>query len=244
MRSALCAGALLLLTACGQPQAAPSPPPSARSPSTAPAAVADLAAWQRKGATEAPPASVGAVALDRVQLVNETAGAVSDADAKRWALAYLRANAYEFWAWNHLQDGFLQSAQLSPVPQRVFAYDIGTIRDARAAGVQLQVTRLVLRRLVLRAVPASARAEIQAQVMVYSPYAFYLDQVGPSELDWVSTQGAKTSKARRDAGVGAPELVGGELATDPLMGDIWVVDSDFDCTSPNVRQAFGSICNP
>lgn len=243
MRRLLCAGALLLLTACGQPQAQPPPPPRA-GPSAAPTAVADLAAWQRKGATVAPPASVGAVSLDRVQLVNETGGAVSDADAKRWALAYLRANAYEFWAWNNLQDAFLQSAQLSPVPLRVFAYDIATIRDARAAGVQLQVTRLVLRRLVLRPVPVSARAEIQAQVMVYAPYAFYLDQVGPSELDWVSPQGTKTSKARRDPGVGAPELVGGELTTDPLMGDVWSVDSDFDCTSPNVRQAFGSLCNP
>jgi hypothetical protein len=244
VRRALCAGALLLVTACGQPTGARPAPPPASGPSAAATTAADLAAWQRKGATQVPPASAAAVSLAGVQVVDDTGGAVSDADAKRWAQAYLRANAYEFWAWNHLQDGFLQDAQLSPVPLRVFAYDMGTIRDARTAGVQLQVTRLVLRRLVLRPVPESVRAAIQGQVMVYAPYAFYLDQVGPSELDWVDAQGTKTSKARRDAGVGAPELVGGQLTTDPLMGDIWVVDSDFDCTSPNVRQAFGSLCNP
>jgi len=243
VRRILCAAALLALTACGQ-TVAPRPTPSAR-PSASPTAAlaADVAAWRRKGATEAPPASVGNVALGGVQVVNQTAGAVTDADARRWALAYLRANAFEFWAWNHQQDEFLRGAQLSPVPARVFAYDLATIRDARTAGVQLQVTRLVLRRLVLRPVPQALSTEIQRQVFVYAPYAFYLDQVGPSDLTWIDPRGTRTTKAHRDVGVGAPELVGGQLATDPLMGDIWVVDSDFDCTSPNVRQAFGSLCS-
>jgi hypothetical protein len=204
----------------------------------------NAAAWSRKGATEPPPISVGAVSLSGVQVVNQSGGTVSDADARRWALSYLRANAYEFWAWNHMQDGFLLRAQLSPVPERVFTYDLATIRDARAAGMQLAVTRLVLRRLVLRAVPESLRSVIQGQVLVYAPFALYLDQAGPSALDWIDSQGRRTSKARVGNGVAAPELVGGRLATDPLMGDIWIVDSDFDCTSPNVRQAFGSLCGP
>jgi hypothetical protein len=236
-------GALLLLTSCGQVGGGQPTPPAAHRSTPAGTATPDLAAWQQKGATAAPPASVGNVSLGSIQVANQTDGAVSDADATRWALAYLRANAYEFWAWNHLQDGFLRGAQLSPVPERVFAYDLSTIRDARTAGVQLDVTRLVLRRLVLRPVPASLRPAVLAQVLVYAPYAFYLDQIGPSELDWVSAQGARTPKARREAGVGAPELIGGQLAADPLMGDIWVVDSDFDCTSPNVRQEFGSLCS-
>lgn len=240
--ASLCAGALLLLTACGQIGGA-TPTPAARRSTPAATATADLAAWQRKGATAAPPASVGTVSLGAIQLVNQTGGAVSDADATRWALAYLRANAYEFWAWNNLQDGFLRNAQLSPVPERVFAYDLTTIRDAHTAGVQLDVTRLALRRLVLRPVPGSLRPAFQAQVFVYAPYAFYLDQIGPSELDWIDAHGTRTTKARRQAGVGAPELVGGQLTTDPLMGDIWAVDSDYDCTSPNVRQEFGSLCS-
>jgi hypothetical protein len=229
------------MSACGQTGAA-QPAQATRTLTPAPTA-ANLAAWQQKGATESPPASVGAVSLGAVQVVNQTAGAVRDADATRWALAYLRANAYEFWAWNHLQDGFLENAQLSPVPARVFTYDLATIRDARAAGVRLDVTRLALRRLVLRPVPESLRQEIEGQVLVYAPYAFYLDQIGPSELDWVGAQGARTSRARVAAGIGAPELVGGQLAADPLMGDIWVVDFDFDCTSANVRRAFGSLCS-
>jgi hypothetical protein len=232
----------LLLAGCGQPAARSSPAPAGTAPGPTPAAV-DLAAWQQKGATEAPPASIRDVSLGSVQVVNQTGGAVSDADAARWAQAYVRANAYEFWAWNHLQDAFLLRSGLSQVPQRVFAYDVSTIGQAKNAGVQLEVTRLVLRRLVLRPVPESLRQVVTNQLYVYTPYAFYLDQVGPSELSWIDSQGTRTTKARKDAGVGSPELVGGGLSTDPLMGDLWVVDSDWDCTAPNVRQAFGPLCN-
>jgi hypothetical protein len=26
------------------------------------------------------------------------------------------------------------------------------------------------------------------------------------------------------------------------MGEIWVVDSDWDCTAPNVRSSLGQLC--
>jgi hypothetical protein len=234
--------ALLLVAACGQqPGAVPSPSPR---PSPSASAVGDPAAWQQKGATTVPPASIRDTGLGAVQVVNQTGGAVSDQDAARWARAYLRANAYEFWAWNGMQDAFLLRSGLSPVPTRAFAYDISTIQQARAAGARVQVTRLVLRRLVLRPVPQTLRDEIARQIFVYSPYAFYLDQVGPSDLSWIDGQGTRTSKARRDAGVGAPELVGGTLVSDPLMGDLWALDSDFDCTSTTVQRVFGTLCAP
>jgi hypothetical protein len=246
-RSGCLAGAVLAiaLAGCGQPGSVRATPALA-SGSPAVAATAspgDPAAWQRAGATEVPPASVRDVALGAVQVVDDTNGAVSDADARRWAVAYLRANAYEFWAWNHLQDSFLLHAGLSQVPTRVFAYDITTIGEARKAGVQLQVTRLALRRLVLRPVPDALRQEFTKQIFAWTPYAFYLDQVGPSELSWIDAQGTRTVRARKDPGVGAPELVGGQLATDPLMGEVWVADSDWDCTSPNVRLSFGTLCS-
>jgi hypothetical protein len=243
VRGTLAAAALALgLAACTQPGPHAAAPPASAAPAPA-ATTADLAAWQQKGATEVPPASLRATSLGAVQVVNQTGGAVSDADAARWAAAYVRANAYEFWAWNHLQDGFLQRSGLSQVPHSVFAYDITTIQQARAAGVRLEVTRLALRRLVLRPVPDALHQEFTSQLFVWTAYAFFLDQIGPAELNWIDGQGTKTNKARKDAGVGAPELVGGQLATDPLMGEIWVADSDWDCTSANVRRAFGSLCS-
>ena len=232
-----------MLAACGEPATGGPPSPHSTSVSESPSSFGDPVEWRQKGATEVPPASLRDVTLGSVQVVNATNGAVTDSDAKRYATAYVRANAYEFWAWNHGQDGFLLRGSLSDAPTRVFGYDISTIQEARSAHVQLVVTRLTLRRLVLRPVPESLRQFVTSQLFVWQPYAFYLDQVGPSELTWVDAAGKRTTKAHRDAGVGAPELVGGKLLTDPLLGEVWSVDSDFDCTAPNVRQRFGGLCN-
>jgi hypothetical protein len=251
VRRRLLAGIVLALlsTACGilpqadqqeqggRPSAKPSATPFAQD------SPGDPAAWRRKGATEVPPSSLRATDLGTIQVVNDTAGAVSDADARRWAAAYVRANAYEFWAWNHQQDGFLAGAGLSHVPTQVFGYDIATIQEARKAGVQLTVTRLQLRRLVLRPVPDALRSRFTTQLFLWTQYAFFLDQIGPSDLTWTDKQGAQTVKAHRQAGVGAPELVGGQIATDDLMGEVWVVDSDWDCTAPNVRATLGALCS-
>ena len=238
-------GASLVVAACGQgddQSTRPSTAPAASSrPSAGPSA--DPAPWRARGATEAPPSSVGDVSLGQVQVVNQTGGAVSDDDARRWALAYLRANAYELWAWNHMQDGFLLRAGLSEAPGQVFGYDLTSIQQARAAGARVEVTRLALRRLVLRSVPESLRQQHTSHLFSWTPYAFYLDQIGPSEVNWVDAKGARTNKARQQAGVGAPELIGGRFVTDPLMGEIWQADSDWDCTAPGVRQVFGPLCN-
>ncbi len=219
-------------------------PAAGASPANSAAATGSLAAWQEKGATQVPPASLASVGLGSIEVVNQTSGGVSDADAKRWAAAYVRANAYEFWAWNSQQEAFLLRSGLSQVPASAFGYDLSTIRDAKAAGARLEVTRLVLRRLVLRPVPEALRQTFASHVFLWTPYAFYLDQVGPSRLDWIDAGGAHTTKAKVDPGVGSPELVGGVLTSDPLMGDIWVSNSDWDCSSPGVRQPFGPLCNP
>jgi hypothetical protein len=241
------AAATVVLAGCsalpGAAQHRSTPAPGA-SPAGSGAPAGSLVAWQEKGATQVPPPSLASVGLGSVEVVNETSGAVSDADVRRWAAAYVRANAYEFWAWNNQQDAFLLHSGLSQVPAAVFSYDLSTIRDAKAAGARLEVTRLVLRRLVLRPVPEALRQTFANHVYLWTQYAFYLDQLGPSRLDWIDAGGAHTTKAKVDPGTGSPELVGGVMTTDPLMGDIWVSDSDWDCSSPGVREPFGALCNP
>ena len=232
----------MALAGCGSATVRPDHPSPVPSP-TGVVTPVPLAAWQAKGATESPPSSLGQVSLGSIQVVNQTGGAVTDADARRWALAYLRANAYELWAWNHMQDGFLLRSGLSRSPIKVFAYDLDTIQRARSAGATVRVVRLQLRRLVLRPIPSSLRPSFTDHLFVWTPYAFYLDQIGPSEVVQVDGQGRETVEASLPAGAGSPELVGGEPATDPLMGEIWVAGSDWDCTAPGARQLLGPLCN-
>lgn len=246
MRHALVVGVVLLLAGCmgGQPSPSASHGPSAAPrPSMDPQARA--AAFRQKGATEVPPESVGQVSLQGIQVLDQTNGAVSEADARRWAEAYLRDNAYEFWAWNHLQDQFLLQGGLSPVPRGVFSGDLSTIAAARAAGMRIEVTRLQIRRIVVRPIPDSLKNLYFSYGYVWTPYTLFLDQVGPSDLNWLDAQGRRVAnKAHVGAGVARPEMVGGQFVTDPLMGDLWTQDSDWDCADPASRQRFGALCNP
>jgi hypothetical protein len=214
--------------------------PSARSTLAGPGL---LAQWQAKGATAVPPESLRNPSLNGVQVVNQTGGAVSDADAQRWAVASLRGGGYELWALNGMQDRFLIQSGLGSPAQQVFQWDLGNVTGARQAGMKVEAHRLVLRRMVLRPVPQALQATFTSNLFEWTPYAFFLDEVGPGDLFWVDAQGTRTSKWHVDGGVGSPELVGGRLVKDPLMGEIWVQTSDWTCATPDSRRTFGSLCN-
>jgi hypothetical protein len=243
---AAAAAATMVLASCGVGSAAPpkSHQATQRPSAASTASQAGLAAWQAKGASEAPPAALADPSMNGVQVVNQTNGAVSDADAARWAKALVRGTGYEWWAINHMQDQFLTRSGLgNPAPQ-VFKWDLGNVTGARQAGMTAQGQRLVLRRLVLRPVPQALQATFSSYLFLWTPYAFFLDEIGPGDLSWVDAQGNKTNKWHVEGGVGSPELVGGQLTTDPLMGDIWVQSSDWSCSTPDSRRAFGALCNP
>jgi hypothetical protein len=248
-RTGLAAAAVAVLAAvllgCGGGASSGASQHTAATP--APSAVpsqASLADWQAKGATEAPPASLLNPSLNGIQVMNETNGGVSDTDARRWAQALLRGTGYEWWAINHMQDQFLIRSGLGNPPQQVFQWDLGNVTGARQAGMKVQGQRLVLRRLVLRSIPQSLQGVFASNLLAWTPYAFFLDEIGPGDLFWVDAQGNKTSKWHVGSGVGSPELVGGQLAKDPVMGDVWVQASDWACATPDSRRTFGALCNP
>jgi hypothetical protein len=233
---------VVLAAACG----GSSPTPQAHGhPSTAsPPTTAPLAAWQRLGATEAPPASLRQVSLGATQVVDQTQGAVSDADARVWAEALLRTFAYLRWAVAEGQDQFLFHSGLSSAPLTVFRPNVNDIVAARRGGDRVEYTLQVFRRLVVRAVAQGLQASIQQAGYVWKPYAIYLDAVGPVETDWIDAQGSRTVKSRVQPGAPLFELLGGELSHDPLMGDVWVFSFDFDCTAASSRQTLAPLCNP
>jgi hypothetical protein len=232
----------VLLAACGP---GPSPTPSGKQATPSPGAPASrgtLAQWQAKGATEVPPGSLLDPPMAGVQVVNQTSGAVSDADAARWGKAMMRGLGYEWWAIDHGQDQFLVRSGLANPARQVFKWDLDNVTGARQAGMTLQGRPMEIRRLVLRPVPQSLQTTFSSNLFVWTPYAFYLDEVGPGDLSWVDPHGTRTSKWHVGAGVGSPELVGGQLATDPLLGDIWVQRSDWNCATDDSRRTFGDLC--
>jgi hypothetical protein len=204
---------------------------------------APLSAWQQLGATEVPPASLRQAGLGATQVVNQAAGAVSDADAQTWAQAVMRTFGYLNWAVSQGQDAFLVRSGLSSVPHVVLQPNLTDIAEARQAGVRVQYRSETIRRLLVRPVPESLQPLFGRYQYAWKPYAIFLDAVGPAATTWVDAQGNQTVKSQIPAGAAAYELVGGELQHNSLMGDIWVMDSDWSCTSAPTQQALAPVCN-
>jgi hypothetical protein len=221
----------------GHEVGAPGPSPSPTS--------ASLPGWQKLGATEVPPMSLQRVSLGSIAVVNQTGGAVSDGDARTWAQAYMREFGYLEWAVNRWQAAFLLGSGLSSAPA-VFQSNLNDIAEARQAGERVGYQQEAIRRLVLRAVPQSQglQAVFNGQHFTWKPYAMFVDALGPVGSIWTDAQGHRTVKNQIPAGGAAYELVGGELSHDPLMGDVWVVGSDWDCTDARTVRALAPLCNP
>jgi hypothetical protein len=238
--------AVLAAAACGTGQATPQPAqsPSRAAAVTTPAPPAPLSAWQRLGATEVPPASLQQVSLGNIQVVDQTNGAVGDRDARAWAESLLRSINYEFWAVSRAQDAFLLKSGLSSAAGAVYQPDLSDVAAAGRAGSHVLYVEKVIRRLVLRPVAASLRPVFGGQLFTWKAYAFYLDAIGPGYKYWVDDKGNRTLKDELQPGVPGYELVGGEMSHQQLLGDVFVVGSDFDCLAPASRQQLAPLCNP
>ncbi len=206
--------------------------------------MAPLAEWQKLGATEAPPGEALRVSLNDIQIVNQTGGAVSDADARAWAQGWLRTYGLLLWAVSRGQDRFLLSSGLGSPPLAVFRPNLNDIVSSRQARSRAEYSHEVFRRLVLRSVPAGMTQTFKDQQFAWKPYAFFLDAVGPITTTWVDAQGNRTVKAQLPAGAAAYELVGGEFRRDAVMAEIWVMASDWNCTAPSARAGLAPLCNP
>ncbi len=238
---------MAVIVACGGGQAtgSPHPRPTASTDAvTAPVPMAPQSEWQGLGATEVPPADVPQVSLKGMEVVNQTDQAVSDGDARAWAEALLRSIRYEFWAVSRRQDRFLVQSGLSSAPNAVFQPDLGDLVDATRAGVRVEYAQKTIRRLVLRRVPSGLGPVFTGQLFAWRPYAFYLDAVGPGYKYWIDPQGRRTVKTELAAGAPGFELVGGEMRHHRVLGDIFVLASDWDCLAPASRQRLAPLCNP
>src|SRR5262249_40393276 len=105
-------------------------------------------------------------------------------------------------------------------------------------------TGKVIRRIVLRPVPDALRTLFSRQLVVWKPYAFYLDAIGPATKRVTDAAGHQTTQTLYRPGEPAFELVGGDLVHDPLMRDVSASASDWDCIDASNRQKLAPLCNP
>jgi hypothetical protein len=239
-----CLGALLA-TGCGGSQPGPQHATAASSaPSPNAVAQGSLADWQKIGATQAPPGSLQSVNLGSTQVVNQTNGTISDADARTWAAAFLRTYNYLQWAVRRGQDQFLIDGSLSAAPLSVFRPNLNDIFAGRRANGHVEYAPQTFRRLVVRQAPQSLQQLYTSVQFVWTQYAIYLDAVGPASTTVVDAAGNRTVTASVAAGAPEFELVGGQISHSPLMGDVWMLDADFDCLAPATRQGVAPLCNP
>jgi hypothetical protein len=98
--------------------------------------------------------------------------------------------------------------------------------------------------MVLRPVPSALKPTFDSLFATWTPYAFYLDAVGPSTKVITDAAGKQTTQTVFPPGAPAFELVGGQFNRDPLMGDLFAFGSDWDCLDTSNRQHLAPLCNP
>src|ERR1700736_1375128 len=128
----------LVSAAAGSQQAKPKSSASA-SPTVSPAAA--LAAWKACGSDVVPPTSVLATPKLPVRVdASKANGAVSQAEADKWAKAYLREQDLEDWALTTNRDVVFSSGCLGSQKayDNLFAEEVANMNKAKATGGHLE----------------------------------------------------------------------------------------------------------
>jgi hypothetical protein len=236
---ALGAVGVVAAAACSQ-QAKPKSSVSA-SPTVNPAAL--LAAWKACGSDMVPPANVLASPKLPVKVdVSKTNGAVSQAEANRWASAFLREQQIEGWAITTNRDGLIKGGCLGSTKSydNIFAPEVGTMNQAKAAGGHLAYEPAATL-VAINVVPSSSSAQqfVTGLSGENPPFALAVTYHGPLAAYIVDSSGRKLQElGHTGAGVTFEQAVFGEYI-DSQIGSIWFQLATGDCRS----AWMGGTCN-
>jgi len=156
-----------------------------------------------------------------------TNGAVSDAEAQRWAVANNRGNAWYKWAEAHAQPPVLAKLQLeSLVP----------LKEERALAANARIEQpncaLYPENYALFAIDAAARHYfLGLQHPTSAGYALAANY--PAGCGATAKYPDGHAEAVDPAGPAAIALIPGSLVHDPLLGEIWFADSIGNCDVGN-----------
>ena len=236
---------VLTLSSCGTPAPSPSttprptssalPRPSAAAGACAsvttttaidqvPAACATL--WAPYGVTKVPPANLTDSTPAPPLVVNATNGAVSDADARAWALAANRTSVWLRWSEANGQAGLTTHVEGTRVIN-------ATIDQLMRAGVAVREPDcdLFANRYGLFPITPSGKGFLTSLGEVtMASFVLVGRYTGPCSLT------AQYPDGRLETLFPAPgevtTILAGSLRHDPLLGDLWFVDAGSVCSNP------------
>jgi hypothetical protein len=231
-----------LLTGCGA-GVIPGSTAASPSPTSAPTLSAEqAAAWRACGATSPPPAQALAEPTSLPAVANQTAGAVSDADARRWAAGFLREQAIEAWGQTALQDRLLSGPCLGdPIANAtLFGDEIQKVQNAREkkATIDVKLARVLDVRVV--AVPAQVQDQVARRLYAKSGYALVVHGRGPAYNKVVYPDGHQDVWAELKPDEVFYGFYGGEYRTDATRGGpLWYQKSVLNCQNDFLRAICG-----
>jgi hypothetical protein len=228
---ALGAVGLVAAGACSQQQGKPKSSASA-SPTVNPASV--LAAWKACGSDVVPPASVLATPKLPVKVdTSKTNGAVSQAEANKWAKAYLREQYLETWALTTNHDVVFSGGCLGSQKSydQLFSAEVANLNKAKAAGGHLDYDPLATYTAIAVVPAPAAAAEFAYTISGRRPqYAIVATAQGPLNAYIVDSSGKRTLLGQTPAGKTFRQAFFGQYQ-DESIGPIWFQLAAGDCGS-------------
>jgi hypothetical protein len=227
---ALGAVGLVVAAACSQ-QAKPKSSASV-SPTVNPAAA--LAAWKACGSDVVPPANVLTTPKLPVKVdVSKTNGAVSQAEADKWARAYLREQDLEDWALTTNRVAVFSSGCLGSQEayDNLFAEEVANINKAKAAGGHLEYDPLAtVTAIAIVTSPVAAQSFVSSLSGQRPRYAIVATAQGPLNAYIVDPLGKRTLLGQTPAGKTFRQAYFGQYQDGPI-GALWFQFAFGDCAS-------------
>jgi hypothetical protein len=185
--------------------------------------------WQSKGVAPAPPRDFLEYPGPAPEVLNLTNGAISDETASRWVAADLRRGKGDEWAMCHLRLDVANAGILGPRGLNGTDEAINEERVRGAVGLDCSVTRSVVDRVAVVAIPEATRRRI--------PEARLTDFVIVQRSKATGRDGerifADGHRERVQSRVASNQprwqLDAGEFREDPVVGPLWYQAEGWSC---------------
>ena len=195
------------------------------------------AAWAGWGISPPPPRNVASFLprpLPRV--ANRTNGQVNDGTARTWVEAWVRDGSIESWLVAHLRDQTFGRPD-NPLgnPNAALGLYSGVetlISRARREGANRVVGKKdsVIVSAEVVAVSPNLNQQVK-QPHVLTPFALSIRVQGPSDAALSFPDGHEEDLAGLRPAETSADVISGEYRDDPVLGPLWYVEDDFDCST-------------